>query len=110
MIYYLAVLLLCSYTLLIAARFLTFPIYIILNLKTKRIFSVVFFPRMLAIISILLMGIITVSIIYAVSRYFDDVRGRHRREFLGERFYKTKYFHDRVLRITIDDHNVPRLK
>lgn len=49
-------------------------------------------------------------IIFVVSGWFDDVRKESRKYILGERFYKTRYFHDRVERVLIDDHNVPRLR
>jgi hypothetical protein len=54
------------------------------------------------------MAIIIVYIIFAVS--FPLMINKNKGNFLGERFYDTAFFHDRVERILIDDHNVPRLK
>ena len=56
-------------------------------------------------------AIITASTICAVN-WFDGVFRSIGQTtlILGERFYDTSYFHDRVERVLIDDHNVPRLK
>ncbi|CAF0993682.1 unnamed protein product [Rotaria sordida] len=46
-----------------------------------------------------------------VSHYLDLTYGDHYRVYnlCSERYYNTAYFHNRVERILIDDHNVPRL-
>lgn len=46
-----------------------------------------------------------------VAHYLDLTYGEHYRVYnlCSERFYDTSYFHNRVERITIDDHNVPRI-
>ncbi|CAF1254156.1 unnamed protein product [Rotaria magnacalcarata] len=46
-----------------------------------------------------------------VSHYLDLTYGEHYRVYnlCSERFYNTAFFHNRVERILIDDHNVPRL-
>lgn len=54
------------------------------------------------------MASIIVYIIFAVSSSVEDELKEMVR--LGERCYDATYFHDRVVRILIDDHNVPRLR
>ncbi|CAF3805739.1 unnamed protein product, partial [Adineta steineri] len=46
-----------------------------------------------------------------VGHYLDITYGNHYRVYnlCSERFYDTTFFHNRVERILIDDHNVPRL-
>jgi hypothetical protein len=72
--------------------------------------NVDFYLRMLVIILIRRMAIIIVYTIFAVRLYCKIVEENLRKSFLGERFYDTNFFHNRVERILIDDHNVPRLK
>ena len=65
---------------------------------------------MLVIILIKLMAIIIVYTIFAVRFYCKIIEYNTKENILGERFYDTTFFHNRVERILIDDHNVPRLK
>lgn len=58
------------------------------------------------------MANIIVYTIYAVRyilKYFLKIVPSANKN-LGERFYDTSYFHDRVERFLINDHNVPKLK